>query len=195
MRRKTSEITDPAEIQRILSATNIGRMATIGEDGYPYITPVNFVFFKGNIYFHCAPEGEKLDNIARNPSVCFEVDIPLAYLDLRQFYHCVIIRGKAMTVDDDSLRVDVLRALVRKHEMKPESESVDENMERCNACAIVEIKPVSMTAKSGLAQNVSEEKRRAIAEHLFKRNKPGDRETVEAMGFHFDSCDNGNLEA
>jgi nitroimidazol reductase NimA-like FMN-containing flavoprotein (pyridoxamine 5'-phosphate oxidase superfamily) len=65
MRRKHSEITDSREIQRILSSTNIGRLATNGGDGYPYITPVNFVSLEGNIYFHCAPKGEKLDNIAR----------------------------------------------------------------------------------------------------------------------------------
>jgi nitroimidazol reductase NimA-like FMN-containing flavoprotein (pyridoxamine 5'-phosphate oxidase superfamily) len=104
MRRRHSEITDPKEIQRIFYLTNIGRLATNGQDGYPYITPVNFVFFEGNIYFHCAPKGEKLDNITRDSRVCFEVDIPLSCLDmgldpnrptchLHQFYHCIIIRG------------------------------------------------------------------------------------------------------
>ena len=59
MRRKHSEVTDKTEIYRILSSTNIGRMATIGRDGFPYITPVNYVSLDGNIYFHCAPKGEK----------------------------------------------------------------------------------------------------------------------------------------
>ena len=81
MRRTHSEVTDPREIERILSMTNIGRMATIGRDGYPYITPVNFVDLDGNIYFHCAPSGEKLDNLKQNPRVCFEVDVPLSYID------------------------------------------------------------------------------------------------------------------
>jgi hypothetical protein len=70
MRRKQCEITDPQEIQRILDATPIGRMASIGLDGYPYITPVNFVYYQGCIYFHCAPKGEKLQNIERDPKVC-----------------------------------------------------------------------------------------------------------------------------
>lgn len=185
MRRKTCEIKDQAEIQRILSTANIGRMATIGADDYPYITPVNFVFFDGNIYFHCASEGEKLDNIARSPSVCFEVDIPLAYFDLSQFYHCVIIRGKARIVERDSLKAEVLNALVRKHEMKRGVEFENKDWEGCEAC-VVEITPISLTAKSNLGQTKGEENRRAIAEHLFKRNSPGDRETAEAMGFHFD---------
>ena len=197
MRRAFNEITDLSEIRRILSSTHIGRMATIGQDGYPYITPVNFVFFKENIYFHCALKGEKLDNIARNPCVCFEIDLPLAYLDigfdpnrpichLHQFYHCVIIRGKATVVEDDTLRVEALNALIRKHEKDREFKPVDENMAGFKACKVIKIKPVSMTAKSDLAQNRTDEEIRAFATYLFKRNDPGDRETVEAMGFHFD---------
>ena len=57
MRRQQSEITDPAKIEKVLNAATIGRMATLGTDGYPYITPVNFVFYKGGIFFHCAPQG------------------------------------------------------------------------------------------------------------------------------------------
>lgn len=194
MRRRHSEVTDPKELQRILSLTNIGRLATNGEDGYPYITPVNFVGFEGNIYFHCAPKGEKLDNITRDPHVCFEVDIPLSYLDigldpnrpichLHQFYHCVIIRGSASIVKDSAQKVSALNALIAKHEGTEDFEPVTENMPGYKACEVIEIKPASVTAKSDLAQNRPEEDRRAIAEYFLKRNRPGDRETVEAMGF------------
>ncbi len=81
MRRKHCEISNPREIDRILSLTNIGRLATNGADGYPYVTPVNFVWHERKIYFHSALAGEKLENLARDPKVCFEADIPLAYLD------------------------------------------------------------------------------------------------------------------
>ncbi len=47
MRRKQSEVTDLKEIERILGQAFIGRMATTGVDGYPYVTPVNYVYFKG----------------------------------------------------------------------------------------------------------------------------------------------------
>jgi hypothetical protein len=32
---------------RILASTNIGRLATVDAEGYPYITPLNFVFHEG----------------------------------------------------------------------------------------------------------------------------------------------------
>lgn len=196
MRRKHSEVTDPKEIERILSSTNIGRVATVGADGFPYITPVNFVSLEGNIYFHCAPKGEKLDNLMREPRVCFEVDVPLAYIDigldparpicqLHQYYHCVIIRGIAADVKDSTLKLAALNALIAKHEKTVDFPPVTADMSSYKACKVIEIKPDSITAKSDFSQNQPEENRRAIAEYLFKRNQPGDREAVEAMGFNF----------
>ena len=194
MRRNHSEITDVKEIQRILSLTNVGRLATNGQDGYPYITPVNFVSLEGCIYFHCAPKGEKLDNLTRDARVCFEVDVPLSYIDigldpsrpvcqLHQFYHCVIIRGAAAVVKDDTLKMAALNALIAKHENTDDFKKVTADMSAYKACEVIEIKPDSISAKSDLIQNKSEEDRRAVAKYLFKRNRPGDRQTVAAMGF------------
>jgi len=196
MRRQHSEVTDPKEIERILSLTNIGRLATIGQDGYPYITPLNYVSLEGNIYFHCAPKGEKLDNLNREPRVCFEVDVPLSYLDigldparpichLHQYYHSVIIRGTATDISDKALKLAALNALIAKHEGTEEFEPVTAEMTGFKACKVFEIRPDSITAKSDLGQNVPDENRRTIAEYLFKRNQPGDRQAVAAMGFTF----------
>jgi uncharacterized protein len=193
MRRRQSEITDPKEIHRILSAATIGRLASLGADGYPYITPVNYVFTNDCIYFHCALKGEKLDNIARDDRVCFEVDIPLAYLDLgfnpdggacslHQFYHCVIIRGRARVVPGGDLKTAALNALVAAHEPERAPASVHEDMPDYKACAVVEIRPETVSAKSDLAQKKSVEDRKALARYLEKRGRPGDKETAAAMG-------------
>ncbi len=193
MRRKHNEVTDQKEIQRILSLTNIGRLSTNGIDGYPYITPVNFVFNNGNIYFHCAPKGEKLDNLTRDPHVCFEVDVPLSYLDvdsypgrpicqLHQFYHCVIIRGSASVVNDSAKKAAVLNTLITKHENTEDFEQVTESMPGFKACKVIEVKPATITAKSDLGQNIPEEIRLAMAKYFANRNRPEDAETVKAMG-------------
>jgi hypothetical protein len=169
-------------------------MATIGRDGYPYVTPVNFVYDQGCIYFHCALKGEKLDNIARESRVCFEVDIPMAYKDLgfdpeggacklHQFYYSVIIRGEARVLPDGERKAAALNALVAKHEPGRSFEPVAADMPACKACAVVEIKPRSMTGKSDLAQGKVPEERRAIARYLVQRGRPGDLEAVAAMGF------------
>jgi nitroimidazol reductase NimA-like FMN-containing flavoprotein (pyridoxamine 5'-phosphate oxidase superfamily) len=193
MRRKLCEITDPERINKILASVNIGRLATNGSDGYPYITPVNFVYHNRRIYFHCGLQGEKLENIGRVPKVCFQVDIPLAYLDagytsdrnvcgLHQFYHCVIIRGEAGIVPNGPLKVEVLNALVAKHEGNHDFIPVTEDMPAYKACAVIEIIPESITAKSDLGQNKSDEERLALAEYLKTRNWNGDQATIDASG-------------
>lgn len=194
MRKKHAEVTDPAEIERILNSATIGRFATNGEDGYPYVTPVNFVFHNGNIYFHCSLKGEKMENLLRDSKVCFQVDIPLAYIGceinpsagpckLHQYYHCVIVRGKASVVTDPVLKAEALNALVAKHEPSADLPPVSEDMESFRLCAVVEVKPLSVTAKSDLGKNRSDEERRQTAFRLKGRRLPGDLDTAVAMGF------------
>ena len=194
MKRKQCEVTDHEVIESILSRSNIGRLATTDAAGFPYITPVNYVYYKGKIYFHCASVGEKLENIKRDSKACFQVDIPLAYLDstfsrdgspcsLHQFYHCVIIRGQARVVEDQQLKLEALNALVKKHETGAPVTQVQADMPLFKACHVVEITPQKTTAKSELAQGKAPEVRRAIAKYLHKRGWYMDQETVEAFGF------------
>jgi nitroimidazol reductase NimA-like FMN-containing flavoprotein (pyridoxamine 5'-phosphate oxidase superfamily) len=181
-------------MERILSSSTIGRMATIDDQGYPYITPVNFVFHEGKVYFHCAPKGEKLDNLARNPRVCFEVDIPLAYLEVgfneeknpcntHQLYHSVIIRGTARVVEEPDMKAAALNALVAKHEGNTDFPPVTPESPPFKICAVIEITPERMTGKSDLMQGKSEERRRHIAEKLIHRGRAEDLRAVMAMGF------------
>jgi nitroimidazol reductase NimA-like FMN-containing flavoprotein (pyridoxamine 5'-phosphate oxidase superfamily) len=169
-------------------------MASIGADGYPYVTPVNFVYHAGNIYFHSAPVGEKLNNISRDRRVCFEVDIPLSYLDaafepdrrgckVHQFYHCVIVRGEASVVPGGPEKTAALNALVTKHERGALPEPVTEDLPAYRACAVVRIRPVSISAKSDLAQNKTPAERTARAKYLKGRGGQVDLETATAMGF------------
>ncbi len=193
MRRAHCEIKDREEMRRILDSANVGRMATVDGQGYPYITPVNFVFHKDRVYFHCAPQGEKLENLIRDPKVCFEVDIPLAYLEVgfnpeknpcrvHQLYECVIIRGKARVVPDGELKTDALNALVAKHEGNRDFEPISPDMPAYRGCLVVEIDPENMTGKRDLIQNKPDEHRRMVAEHLGRRGLPGDLEAARAMG-------------
>lgn len=194
MRRNHSEITDPRAIEAVLETATIGRMATMGSDGYPYITPVNFVYHEGAIYFHSAPAGEKLNNIAREPHVCFQVDIPLAYLDagfdperrackLHQLFHCVIIRGEASVVPNGPLKTAALNALARKHEPGIDLVWAREDMPAYQACTVIRVTPATISAKSDLAQNKTLEERMELARYLKTRQRPGDMETIKALGF------------
>ncbi len=197
MRRSQCEIKDRDIVFGLLSRARVGRLATIDEAGYPYIVPVNFVFYKKRIYFHCALQGEKLENIARDPRVCFEVDEPLAYIEAsfneeknpckaHQLYRSVVVRGKARVVSSDSLKLQVLNALVAKYEGTNDFSPVVEGSTHFKGCRVVEIVPESITGKEDLLQGKPEELKRAIARKLLERGYPGDLEAVRAMGFPID---------
>ena len=66
MRKKKKEIHNRAVIDKLLNTCPVGRLGTIGKDGYPRIKPLNFVYLDGTIYFHSAKEGEKIDDINRD---------------------------------------------------------------------------------------------------------------------------------
>jgi nitroimidazol reductase NimA-like FMN-containing flavoprotein (pyridoxamine 5'-phosphate oxidase superfamily) len=75
MRKKEREITDRAEIAAILSKTKVVRVAfAVGDE--PYIVPLSHGYDAeaGALRFHTAVEGRKVDCIAANPRVCFEVE-------------------------------------------------------------------------------------------------------------------------
>lgn len=104
---------------------------------------------------------------------------------LHQFYHCIVLRGTASVVRNDVLKIAALNTLIAKHENTNDAERVNKNMLGYKACKVIEVKPLSITAKSDLGQNRPGQERRAIAEYLSKRDLPGDQETAKAMGFNF----------
>jgi uncharacterized protein len=73
MRRKDKEITDKKLIEKILSTSEICRIAMI-DDGKPYMVPLNYGYFKNELYFHSALAGKKIELLKLNKHVCFEIE-------------------------------------------------------------------------------------------------------------------------
>lgn len=100
-----------------LAARTEGRLATCDAAGQPYITPLNYVYHRGRIYFHCAPKGHKLDNIAANDRVCFEVSqtdksfLAAKACNCSTRYTSVVVFGRARLVTDAAEKLEALNAL------------------------------------------------------------------------------------
>ena len=77
MRRSDREITDTAEILKIVEGCDVCRLA-LAENNLPYIVPMNFGYKyqdeKLTLYFHGASEGRKMELISNNPYAVFEMD-------------------------------------------------------------------------------------------------------------------------
>ena len=69
---KLPEMT-AAEMERLLSEQKICRMA-LKDDPWPYIIALDYIYSDGEMYFHFADYGRKMDLIANDPNVSVEVD-------------------------------------------------------------------------------------------------------------------------
>lgn len=72
IRRKDRILENELAI-RLLEEGEYGFLAMAGKNGNGYGIPISFVKEGDAIYFHCAPEGYKLDCLRENPKVSFTV--------------------------------------------------------------------------------------------------------------------------
>jgi len=168
IRRKEKQLTIE-ECLEILKKAEYGTIATMGADNYPYAVPVNFVFFNGNIYFHCAKVGHKLDNIDYCSNVSFNVVtdvyvvplIPEENLDESVItfngfdtnFNSVVIFGKAKEVFEKE-KMDGLQAFLKKFlnecEYSKYREAGIKYIEKSfNRTKLLKIEIVHMTGKRG----------------------------------------------
>ncbi len=157
MRRAKKEVHDRGVLMGLLHTSHVGRLGTIGKDGYPLVKPLNFVFHDDKIYFHSALEGEKIDDIKRDNRVCFEVDLPIALVKSRgipckaeYLYRSVIVKGSAHVIVDPVERIAALRQLMEKYQ--PEGGYGEFPEEKKAVTAIVRIDIHEITGKEDLGR-------------------------------------------
>ncbi|NMM63934.1 pyridoxamine 5'-phosphate oxidase family protein [Clostridium sp. P21] len=112
IRRKDREIKND-EVIEILKNNTYGILSTIGENGYPYGVPISYVYMNNSIYFHCAVEGQKLNNIINTDKVSFCVVGQTCVLPdkFSTKYESVIIFGKAQEIFNDEKNAVLLNVL------------------------------------------------------------------------------------
>jgi nitroimidazol reductase NimA-like FMN-containing flavoprotein (pyridoxamine 5'-phosphate oxidase superfamily) len=115
MRRQDRQLTD-AETVSILEKGEYGILSTASPDGEPYGVPLNYCLADQCIYFHCAIEGRKLNNIGQNPRVTFCVVGKTEVLP-DQFgtkYESCIVQGSASEVLGEEKQT-ALESIIRKY--------------------------------------------------------------------------------
>lgn len=115
IRRKEKKMSRE-ECMDVLSKAEYGVLSTISEDNTPYGVPMNFAVTDDALYFHCATAGHRLENIAYNDNVCFNVvdSVVLMADKFNTQYRSVTIFGKVEKVEDAGEKRKGLTALVEK---------------------------------------------------------------------------------
>ena len=71
--RRADRAISENEARVILQQGEYGVLSTASADGQPYGLPLNYCYVNDAIYFHCAAEGHKIENIRSNNKVSFTV--------------------------------------------------------------------------------------------------------------------------
>ena len=154
MRRSDREVTDPAEIRKIVDEAKILHLGLFDGE-YPYVVPMHYGYRaeEGRLIFytHGAKEGHKLDLIAANPKVCVELDCGVEPISGGEIacrygttYASVIGRGMAEVVTDTEEKILALKLLM-EHQTGRRFE-IDARM--ADAVGILRIRVETFTAKT-----------------------------------------------
>lgn len=101
LRRKDRGLAE-SMARDLLERGEYGILSTCGSDGQPYGIPLSYCVMNNAVYFHCAVEGHKLENIAADSRVSFCVVGATEVLP-DQFatrYESVVISGRATEAFD-----------------------------------------------------------------------------------------------
>ena len=191
---KKLEIKSKEKVIEFLSSQQTGRIASIDENGFPQIIPMNFVFINDVIYMHSHVRGEKLDNIRRNQKVGFEVDKNLEFLPsyftdptyaefADTLYISVVIKGNANIVSDKDEKTIALNGLMEKYQPEGGYESIKPDMDILKGVEVIKIIPESLRGKYKIGQNMDMKSRIDLAKQILERNSSTAKETLNIMGF------------
>lgn len=148
--RRTERAMTQDDAVKLLEEGRMGVLSMVGGNGVPYGVPLNYCYLREEnaVFFHCANQGRKMDNLTSNPCVSFAVvgKNHIIPEKLTTDYESVIMSGRARIIEDveeKGLRFDQLcRHLTPGIEWRGDS-----GCRKLNAVAIVRIDIDSITGK------------------------------------------------
>ena len=138
MRRKKQQLSDEL-IKKVLDDNTNGILGVIGEEGYPYTIPLSYVYLNGNIYFHSAKSGHKVDAIQKNSKVSFTVvdEDTIVSEEFTSYFRSVIAFGQASIIESEEERNVAFRALMEKYSKNESIEAKEKELESGGPHALI----------------------------------------------------------
>lgn len=189
MRRKEFEVKDRQLIEEVLNKAPAGYLAFNGADGWPRITPLNFVYEEGWIYWHGAVAGERFNCLREDPRAVFAaVLLPLyipSYFSAEEnataatsTFKSVIVRGRVSALIDPEEKCEVLNKLMAKYQPEGRYRKITPNdqfyAKILPATGVYGLRIEEMVGKFKFAQNKSVEDRKKIIAKLKERGEATD---------------------
>lgn len=116
IRRKDRILEDkPAGV--LLEKGEYGFLAMVNCDGGGYGIPLSYVCSGDSLYFHCAPQGHKLENLRKDNRCSFTVVVATKVIPdkFTTAYESVMVFGTITSELSETERLEALRLLVAKY--------------------------------------------------------------------------------
>lgn len=196
MRRKEFEVGERERLEEVLKTAEIGCLAFNGPDGWPRITPLNFIYENGRVLWHGAIAGERWDCLQKDPRATFsavsvEVYLPSHLISEENAtgatvaFKSVQVRGRCQTITDPQEKCAALNALMGKYQpegrYRPITPEDPLYVKVLKATGVFALRVEAMTGKFKFAQNKTEADRKKIASWLSARGLPADRVIAEEI--------------
>lgn len=140
MRRKDRE-KDSIFALEVLKNCEYATLATVNPDETPYCIPISPAMIDGQLYFHCALQGKKLDNILLHPSVCVSAvsHTKLVPEEFSTEFESAVALGECQLVSDEQEKIAALRAICEKYaasNMDAFEHAIAKSLSRTGVCKI-----------------------------------------------------------
>lgn len=151
MRRFKQELNQ-SEIERILRSNTSCVLALIDGNGYPYSVPLSYVYSGGNVYFHSAKAGHKIDavNCCKKATFCIIDKDDVQPEKYTTFYKSVIAFGNVEIVNDKEETLFAIKALGEKYYPDHPDELQAEIEKFKSAFLIIKFKIEHITGKQAI---------------------------------------------
>ena len=105
--------------KQLLKTERRGILAVLGDDGYPYAIPVNYLYCEenGKIYFHGSRTGHKVDAIKRCDKVCFTIygNETIKEEAWAPYVQSTVVFGRCRLISDQNTAIELLRRFAGKY--------------------------------------------------------------------------------
>ena len=150
--RLTKQQLSDEEARTILEKGGTGTLALLGDEGYPYSVPVNYMYEDGCIYFHSAKDGHKVDAIARESKASMSVITKDVLMPEKYTtdYCSVIVFGNITLITEDEKKHRMIYSFTKKFCSEYES-GIDAEIDGAwNRLHVYELKIEHMTGKRAM---------------------------------------------
>lgn len=130
MRRIRQQLSEEESIS-ILQETTAGTLALLGDNGYPYVVPISYVYAEGRLFFHSALSGHKIDAIRNcdKASFCVIAQDDVQPSKYTTFYRSVIAFGRIHIIEDEAEKLKTARMLGNRYNPNQE-EALQKELEK-----------------------------------------------------------------